>query len=799
MLANFLKVSVRKLLRKKMYSLLNIAGLSLGITCFILLAMLVHYEFSFDSFHVNKENIYRIYSIDETLNDQVKSATTPDPLPKVLNNDFPEIDYVTGFSGRELTASVGTRKFDLRLISTDQNVFDVFSFPFLYGSKEHALIDPYSTVLSYPTAIRLFGNENPIGKTVRIQNNTEFVVTGVLKKIPSNSSIQFDLLVPVRFRQILDPEFENKWHSSGTHTYILCKDKNQIDRLENQLPALLNKYQPGWLDGRNRLAIEKLRDIHLNSQSRNEMTPVVSPLYLTLLSIIGIAILLTACFNYTNLTIASYSERFKEIGVRKIMGAARKNLISQFIGETILLALISTIIGMVLTELLMPNFNQLVQRQISSPFLGKPVFIVVMMGFGSFVGMLSGVYPAIYLSGISSVRLMKKHQITTPKRKTALSNVLLVSQFSIAATLIISMLIIFAQISYMRNYDLGFNSEDVIAFPTNYYEIEHPNEKIDSWMNHLRENGKNHGVLKVSVSEHIPGYYYSNAFGVMKAGAGHDDFEVMVVTSVDAEIESVFGIELQSGRYFSDEIEHDKTGAVLINETAARSFGFEDPVGKAIRFRHGEGPFTIIGVLKDIHFMSLQNEIKPVIYRHASAWKSQFIAAKINPSMREEALSFLEKANDQFGLRNNFNCFYVEDKYENSYHAEMRIMEIIGLFTLIAIVLSSMGLFGLTGISLAKRTKEIGIRKAHGASVSQILKLLFSSYMKPVILACIISWPVSYVLASNWLQNYPYRISADFHWMIAGTFLIALTALVVILYHVLNLAASNPINAIRDE
>ena len=400
-----------------MFSVLNIIGLSAGITCFILIGLLVHYELTFDSFHENREDIYRIYRIEDLPEGKMKSATTPDPLPKVLKNDFSELDHVIRFSGREVNVSVGEQRFNLNLMSTDSDIFKVFSFPFLYGRSEIALEDPYNVVLSYQTADKLFGSENPIGKTISVLNDTEFKVTGVLEKIPSNSSIQFDLLVPVRFRQIIDPEFENKWHSSGTYTFIHCTDQNYIAQLETQFRGLLEKYQPDWLDGRSQLAIENISNIHLSKQSVNEMIPVVSPTYLFLLVVIGITILLTACFNYTNLTISSYSERLKEIGVRKIMGADRKNLIFQFMGETILFALFATILGAIFTELLLPDFNLLVERLIVFPFFNKPIYISQIIGLGLIVGLISGLYPAFYLSSISPINLMNKNVSKRPKQK----------------------------------------------------------------------------------------------------------------------------------------------------------------------------------------------------------------------------------------------------------------------------------------------------------------------------------------------------------------------------------------------
>lgn len=799
MLSNFFKIAFRKIIRNKTFSTLNIVGLSAGITCFILISILVHYELTFDTFHEHKDDIYRIYRIEDSPNGKVKYATTQYPLPMVLKNDFPEIDQVIRFSDSEVNVSVGEQSYKLKLVSTDEDVFTVFTFPLLYGNSDIALKDPYNVVLSYQTAIKLFGPENPVGKTISVMNNTEFKVTGVMKKIPSNSSIQFDFLVPVRFQQIIDPELENKWYSSGTYTFIHCKDQKYIAQLKTQFPGLLEKYQPDWLDDRSQLAIEKLEDIHLSKPSIAEMAPPVSAGHLFLLAGIGFTILLTACFNYTNLTISSYSERLKEIGVRKIMGADRNNLVLQFMGETILFALFATILGTILTELFLPKFSQLVERHFSFPIFNDPIYVFLIIGLGLIVGLISGLYPAFYLSSFSSIRLMKRNVSEFPKRKLSLSHILLAIQFSVAATLIISMLIVNVQIHFMKNYDLGFDPKDVIAFPTNYYEIENPDQKIETWKNYLNQNGRSHGIITSSVSEHIPGYYFTNAFGVMKASADHEDFEVMIVTSVDGMFGDVYQVKLKTGRYFSDKIESDKNEAVLINETAAEKFGFQNPIGEVIKFRHGEGPFTIIGVVKDIHFRSLQHQIEPVIYRHSSNWKSQFIAAKIDPSMKIEAIAFLSEANDLFGIKDNFDYFYVEDKYGSSYQAEIRIMEIISLFSGLAILLSCLGLFGLTGISITHRIKEIGIRKVLGASMTQILSLLSATYIKPIIISCLISWPISFYLITQWLQNYPYRITPGFHWMISGSIIILVIASLVILYHAFKAARNNPIHALRNE
>ncbi len=799
MLTNFLKIALRKFIRNRVFTVLNITGLSAGITCFILIALLIHYELSFDSFHEKRNSIFRVYKLDKSTDGIVKSATTPDPLPRALKNDFRELDHVVRFTGQRMDISVENRKFELNLMTCDEDVFKVFTFPFQYGNSDHAMDDPYNVVLSHETATKLFGNENPVGKTLTVMNNTEFSVSGVLKKIPSNSNLQFDLLVPVRFRQMIDPEFEDRWHSSGTYTFIHCTDENYLSYVEKNLDGFLEKYQPDWLDGRSQLAIEQLTDIHVTTQSANEMVSTVSSNYLILLVVIGCSILLIACFNYTILMISSYSERMKEIGVRKIMGANRKKLILQFLGETVLVTLIATIIGVILTELFVPKFSELVERQIGFPVVNMPVYITVTIGFGLIVGLLSGLYPAIYLSSLSSINLIKKTVASIPRRKFVLSNVLLTVQFSITATLIISMLIIYAQIYFMKNHDLGFNPENVLAFPTRYNELENPDEKIETWKNHMIQNGKLHGIQAVSVSEHIPGYYFNNAFGVMKSTADHEDFEVMIVTSVDEKYADIYQADLKSGRFFSDEIENDKYGAVMINETAAGVLAFDDPIGQVIKFRHGEGPFTIIGVVKNIHFRSLQHQIEPVIYRYASSWKSQFFAVKIDPELKEEALYFLDDANELFGNGNHLDYFYVVDKYGSSYQSEINVLEIISLFTGLAILLSCLGLFGLIGISITQRLKEIGIRKVLGASLTQIFHLLTTTYIRPVLLASIIAWPVSYYLIAKWLQSYPYRISVGFHWMLLGSLLILFIALSVIFYHIFMAARNNPVHALRDE
>ena len=468
-------------------------------------------------------------------------------------------------------------------------------------------------------------------------------------------------------------------------------------------------------------------------------------------------------------------------------------------GETILFALFATILGAIFTELLLPDFNLLVERLIVFPFFNKPIYISQIIGLGLIVGLISGLYPAFYLSSISPINLMNKNVSKRPKQKFVLSKILLTIQFSIAATLIISMLIVYVQIQFMKDHELGFDPKDVIAFPTNYYEVEHPDEKIEAWKNHLIQSGSSHGVITASVSEHIPGYYFNNAFGVMKATADHEDFEVMIVTSVDDMFGDVYQMKLIAGRFFSDMIESDKNEAVLINETAVKIFGFQNPIGQTIKFRHGEGPFTIIGVTKNIHFRPLQHQIEPVIYRHASYWKSQFISAKIDPSLRQEAITFLSEANNMFGLENKFDYFYVEDKYGSSYQAENRIMEIISLFAGLAILLSCLGLFGLTGISIAQRIKEIGIRKVLGASMFPLLSLLSKSYIKPILIACLVAWPISYYIVSQWLQNYPYKIMPGFQWMIAGSCIVLFIAALVIFYHALRATGNNPIQALKDE
>jgi len=800
MLKNYFKIALRNILRFKLYSFINIIGLSVGIASFVLIFSYVYNELSYDTFHKNAKKIYRIYSISRAPGNASESyfAVTPDPLPKALQNDYPGMFKVTRLFFNEFWVTRGNKAFNERIFGGDPSFFDVFSFRLLKGVQSSVLSSPNSAVITQEFAEKLFGNDDPMGKTLKI-NNFNFMVTGVLENFPINSSIKFDILIPAKIREHFDPGFENKWNSWGTHTFVLFSDKMTSDELRGQFPKLIDKYIPANIrSGELKLGLEQLTDIHLDSDFEYDIVSPVSQTFLIMVMVVAISILLISCVNFMNISVSRYAERAKEIGMRKVLGAQKVQVIKQFLCESILMSLISLTVGIVIAELFLDKFRLLTGKQIDLyPFFRIPnIFMVI--GFGIIVGLIAGSYPAFFLSAYRPAQVFAKK--ATARSKSGVRNILLVGQFAIAAVLITSVFLIGKQINFMKNHDMGFQPENILAVPMENQVENRQFESVSAYVNSVNANKSSNGILSVAVSENIPGYYFNNTFGVVPIGSGDQPSIQMVVSSMNENFVDTYGIKLVEGRNFSAEHSSAEEGAVIMNQTAARVLGWSNPIGKQIKFTHDDFPLTVIGVMKDINIASLQSAVEPMIYRYAvGEYENEFVSVKLDPSHVAEGLSSLKANWDKVFPNSPFNYFFVKDKYDASYEPEDKTGRIIEVFSALAIFLAGLGLFGLSSLKVTQRTKEIGVRKVLGATMPDILGLFTKEFLLLVLAANLIAVPVSYLAIHKWLQNFAYRTNIEIGIFIITAILTLLIAFVAMSLQAIRAATANPVESLRYE
>lgn len=801
MFKNYFKIAFRKMMQQKMHSFINIGGLALGIASFLLISVYVHHEMNYDTFHSNHKNIYRITRIENDPSGRIHAASTPHALPKALVNDFPLLENVVSIvSNREDELKAGENVFKEKILFASPNFFETYDFPFLTGSKENLSNNLYAIVISDRLAKKLFGETSPLGQKITIHGQFDFTVAAVMKNVPTNSSFQFDAFVSneVIYRFIW-PDEDKKWYAMGVETYVEFGNDFTPAMLQAQFPAFLKKYLPDYLQGRMELNLQPLRDIHNNTEIISHKFPPVSMKMLVVLFLIACFILAIASINFINLTTVRQTERQKEVGVLKVVGASRWQLVQQFLCESVLMTGSAVILGYAFLQLMLPWFNRYIQRPLDSALFQSSFFLVFMLGFGLILGLFNGLYPALILSIDKPADIFRKKQHNIFSH-FQLRHLLVTVQFAITVALIFSVLSVSRQIFFMKNHNLGFHSENLIAIPTDTHPTKSPENRIlDVLIDKVRTEGQNYGINSVTYSENVPGSYFPNQFGVVPEGAPEGARIEMVITrSVDEKFIDTYEMTIADGRNFTKTLVTDRTEAALINETAAKMFGWDDPVGKRFRFAFDQNYFTVIGVVQDIHFRSLQNKIEPLVF--IQCWGSiNFITARVHSDEVQASVAFLKQAWGELLPDFPFEYHFVDDMYRASYVEEEKLMQIITIFAVFAIVLAALGLLGLSALMAVQRTKEIGIRKVLGASIANILIILSKKFAVWVVIANFVALPIAGYVMKYWLQNFPYRIDLSW-WMFALAGGLALIiALGTVSWQALRAAMANPVEALRYE
>jgi putative ABC transport system permease protein len=781
MFRNYLTVAVRNLVRHKVYSLINILGLAIGMACCILILLFVQDEFSYDRYHEKAEQIYRVLG-----------PRTCFPLGAVARDALPEVIEMVRFTFKwERLVGYGEKRFkEPNFIYADPNIFEVFSFPLLKGDPQNALKGPFSVVITEKTAQKYFGHEDPMGKVISVENEHDYTVTGVLKEIPHNSHFRFDFLATfVGAEKVFWKEFLDHWGMGNFYTYLLLHENSSIPEVEAKMYKAIVKP----MQERNpeltpyRPHLQPLLDIHLYSADlKGDIESQGNITHIYVFSAIAFFILLIACINFMNLSTAQSTHRAKEVGMRKVVGARRLQLIKQFLGESFFLAAIALLVALALVELLLPRFSVLAGKELLIAYGGKWSILFGFIGITLFVGLIAGSYPAFFLSAFEPVEVLKG-TTKTGASSTLFRRTLVVLQFAISVALIVGTGVIYSQMDYLRNKKLGFDKEHVVV-------VKIPDsDKLEALKGEL---SKYTDMLSVSAADRVPPDRWGNNSPYRLEGT---DREWWIRTiPVDYDYFKTLGIKLAEGRPFLKAFATDAEEALVLNEAAVKELGLESPIGEQVKACWFGWKGKVIGVVKDFHFESLYEKIKPIVFvlQPNACWQ---LVLRIRPDNIPGTLAFIERKWREFFPERVFEYGFVDENFEKTYRAEEKIGKIVSYAALLAIFIACLGLFGLTSFATEQRTKEIGIRKILGASVPNIVLLLSKEFTKLVILSNLIAWPVAYWAMNRWLQDFAYRIHIGF-----GTFLLAAVlalgiALLTVGFQAIKAALANPVEALRYE
>ena len=793
MFGNYLKITLRNIKKHKGYSFLNISGLAVGMACAILILLWVQDELSYDRFHPYYKNTYRtLIELIKDLQPETYSSHTGPGIASQLKQEFPEIVYATRFSSRfEKNVSYNQRAFNEEGFGfADPDFFNIFAFPLLQGQKETALSNPFSIVITEDLAKKFFGSEDPMGKTLRLEGQFDFLVTGVLKNIPSNTHLRFNILVPFQHTQDLIPEYGKNAESLHFHfyrNYVTLREGTSLDQMNEKIREFLKRGDSG---SPYNLWLQPIEKIHLHSRGIRDVESRSDIRTVSIMSAIAVFILIIACVNFMNLTTARSERRAREIGLRKVVGAKKMELMGQFLGESLVFSFIALFVALGLALLLMPIFNNITHKQLSLFPSGTLILMGELLLFGLATGFVSGSYPALFLSSLHPVNIMRG--TTKPgKGKMIFRRTLVVLQFAISIFLIISTFIVSKQFYFMRDKDLGYTKENVVYIGLKGSLGQH----LDVVRSEMQ---KNPNVLGVTLTSSLLTRGARATGDFHWEGKDPEQENRFGFVSVDYDFIKALNISLAGGRNFPEKFPEQPFREFLINETAAKIIDTELPVGKRAGFSRDNPEGTILGVVKDYHFMSLQNPIRPLIL-YVFPSQFQYILVRIGPQNVFQTLRFLESVCQQIEPSFQFECQFLDDALQSLYRSEGEMRQAFGSFTSLAILISCLGLVGLASYMVEMRRKEIGIRKVLGAKAVGLLNLIFREFALLVVFSSLLAWPAAYLAMNKWLQNFAFRTNVNLWTFLLATSAALIIALFTVSYHARRAAVVDPVAALKHE
>jgi len=799
MIRNYLKVLFRNALKHKSYSFINIAGLGIGMACALLIFLWVQDEFSYDRYHKNADRIYRLVDVREKQDREVRYPGAAFGVAPLLQAEFKDqLTPVRFFRHSTVTPliSYGDRRFfENRFLFADSTVFEVFSFPFLAGDPETALKQPHSVVITPEMAQKYFGDSDPLGKILRYENQLDFKVTGIIE-VPENSHFHFDFLASLLdmesvFRAVDTPlDWLQSLYWNPCYTYVLLSENLSQSEFNARLPGLVEKHYPGHLKNEQSFYAQPLLDIHLRSEVGEEIEPQGDILYVTIFSAIAVFILLLACINFMNLSTSRSVNRAKEVGLRKVLGAGRRQLAWQFLGEAFLFSVLALFLALALVEAVLPVFGSITGKTLGIHYFQNWQILLALAAITVFVGFVSGSYPALLLSKLQPAATLKNSAGITVRGHARLRKALVVFQFVISIILIVGTIIISNQLSFLRNKKLGFDKEQLLAVSLRGTQLrENPNAL-------KRELLKLTGVQGVTVASDYPGSLI-NVYPFFAGDAAENERQDLPAFFADHDFLSVMGIELIEGREILPELASDSTEAFILNQAAVKKFGWDSAVGKRFRFRDARRG-RVVGIVKDFHFLSLHQKMMPAVIHVWPSWYECMII-KVHPENMAGALSDIERLWREFTGGRPFEFSFVDETLDRLYRSEERLSEVFRWFAGLAIFIACLGLFGLAAFSAQQRTKEIGIRKVLGASVAGIVNLLSMEFVKLVAIATVLAAPVAWFAMNRWLENFAYRIEIGWQVFALAGGLALLIALLTVIFQAIKTALANPVEALRYE
>lgn len=805
MLINYLRIAYRNLKKHRSFSFINIAGLSIGISVCFIIMLYVQDELSFDRFNKNADRIVRVVFKASINGGKIFEANVMPPVASAMKNDYAEVEDATRLQAAGTPKVVykdKTFKND-ELAFVDPNFFNIFTLPLLKGNAATALQQRNSIIITKKIAEKYFGNENPLGKILSFpDNHAVFQVTGLIDKVPANSHFHFDMFASMTG---LNDAKSDSWMQSNFFTYLLLKPGFNYKILEAKLPGMVKKYMgpqiqqsmgislDQFVTKGNQLgfALQPLTSIHLYSHSNYELTPSGNATYVYIFGAIAIFMLLIACINFINLSTAGASKRAKEVGVRKVIGSVKIQLVKQFLIESSLLVFIALIVSIVMIKLALPEFNNISGKNLLFEFNLKIIASFIALGIA--VSLIAGVYPAFFLSSFKPISVLKG-KLTSNNKTIGLRSGLVVFQFFISVALIIATMVVWQQMKFIQNKKLGYNKEQLFTIPNSY--MLGKNEQV-----YKEEMLQNPQIVNATVSGYKPAGP-TNGGNALAYPEGHDN-EIMRTTEyhVDEQYIPTFEMKMASGRNFSKEFLTDSTG-MIINETAAKAFGWNNTtaIGKTIiRENSSRGtnvPYRVIGVVKDFNFQSLHQPITPLLM---TLEPDHGLTFKVKTADIQALLSSMKSKWNSYNTGEPFTFSFIDDLYNKTYASETKTGTILNIFAILTILVACLGLFGLATYTAEQRTKEIGIRKVLGASVMQVTEMLSKDFIKLVAIACLVAFPLSYWVMTKWLQGFVYRISISW-WIFAAAAVTAMIiALITISFQAIKAAMANPVKSLRSE
>lgn len=802
MFKNYFKIAWRNLRKNKLFSFINILGLSIGIELCFIIMLYVQDELSYDKFNKNADNIARIVFHANINGGEINESVVMAPVAQTMKKDFPEVQDATRlarYGAPKVTYKDKTFKDD-QLTLVDPNFFSIFTLPMIKGDAKTALLQPHTVVITKKIAEKYFGKEEAIGKILSFNNTDSYKVTGIIENVPANSHFHFDMFGSITGWDQINSD---SWLISNTYTYLLLKPGANYKEIEAKFPAMVAKYMGPQIQQQMGLSLEQFRtkgnslgfalqpltSIHLYSHTNNEFEPGGNATYVYIFAGIAIFMLIVACINFINLSTAGASKRAKEVGIRKVAGSLRLQLISQFLSESILISLIALIIAIVLVQSALPAFNEISGKQLSLNIQPLLAFIVL----GLLVGVVAGIYPAFYLSSFKPITVLKG-KLTGNNKSFGLRSGLVVFQFFISVGLIIGTIVVYQQMKFIQNKDLGYNKDKLITIPNSY--VLGKNEAV--FKQQMLQDPR---IVNATMSWYKPAgpSNYNNALAYPQ---GNDN---LIVNGVDYHVDDQYiptlGMQMITGRNFFKDFATDSSG-IILNETAVKALGWNNANALdkiVIRQNSDKGtnfPFHVIGVVKNFNFKSLHEAISPLFM---TLQPEGGLIFKIKTTDVAGVITTIKKQWETYNTGEPFTYNFMDDLYNKTYSAEQKTGTILNIFSVLTIFVACLGLFGLATYTAEQRTKEIGIRKVLGASVSQVTQMLSKEFIKLVLIASLIAFPVAWWAMNKWLQSFAYRVNISW-WMFAVAGLVALLiALITVSFQAIKAAIANPAKSLRTE